>query len=47
MPPALEKLPEGAVDASDSCRTFLALWGRLLARLVTKNARCAAREKRT
>ncbi len=37
--------PEGAVDGSDSCRTFLALWCRRLRHLVTKNARCAARPK--
>ncbi len=37
--------PEGAVDGSDSCRTFLALWCRRLDRLVAKNARCAGRAK--
>jgi hypothetical protein len=35
--------PAGAVDGSDSCRTFLALWCGRLERLVAKNARCAAR----
>jgi hypothetical protein len=43
--PHAEFPPEGAVDGSDSCRTFLALWCRRLGRLVTKNARCAARAK--
>lgn len=45
--PYADFAPEGAVNGSDSCRTFLALWCRHLARLVTKNARCAARKERS
>lgn len=31
-----------AIDGSQSCRTFAALWCDLLQQLVTKNAPCAA-----
>ena len=31
---------EDAVDGSNSCRTFMALWCRQLNKLVTKNAPC-------
>lgn len=33
---------EDAIDGSQSCRTFAALWCDLLGQLVTKNAPCAA-----
>ncbi len=33
---------DAGVDGAGSCRTFAAVWCRLLGRYVTKNAKCAA-----